>query len=83
MGGPKNLNEGETTMSNTQKNETATSKLPSHVAYTVRDREGQKGFFTRIGVAWEHRDGKGFNIQTEAVPLDGRITLRVASDKKD
>ena len=57
------------------------SKTPSHVAYQVRDRDGQKGFWTRIGSAWAHGDGKGFNIQIETVPLDGRITLRVASEK--
>ena len=28
-------------------------------------------------------DGKGFNVQLECVPLDGRITLRVASEKKE
>ncbi|GIK18968.1 MAG: hypothetical protein BroJett004_25190 [Planctomycetota bacterium] len=62
---------------------TNASKAPTHIAYQVRDREGKKGFWTRIGSAWPHNDGKGFNIQLECVPLDGRITLRVASDKKD
>lgn len=62
---------------------TVIAKLPSHVAYQVRDREGQKGFWTRIGTAWAHADDKGFNIQLEALPLDGRIVLRVASEKKD
>jgi len=66
---------------NTQK--ASTSKSPSHVAYQVREREGSKSFWTRIGSAWAHADGKGFNIQLECVPLDGRITLRVASEKKE
>jgi hypothetical protein len=66
------------TMSNTQ-----TNKMPSHIAYQVRDRDGKKGFWTRIGSAWPNADGKGFNIQLEVVPLDGRITLRVATEKKD
>ena len=57
------------------------SKAPSHVAYHVRNREGGEGFWTRIGSAWPHADGNGFNIQIETVPLDGRITLRVASEK--
>ena len=70
-------------MSNTNETQTATSKSPSHVVYQVRDREGSKGFFTRIGAAWPHKDGNGFNIQIESVPLDGRITLRVATEKKD
>jgi len=33
------------------------------------------------GSAWAHADGNGFNIQLETVPLDGRIALRVASEK--
>jgi len=69
-------------MSDSKKSETAT-KVPSHVAYQVRDREGKKSYWTRIGSAWAHADGKGFNIQLETVPLDGRITLRVATEKKD
>ncbi len=59
------------------------SKAPSHVAYHVRDREGASSFWTRIGAAWAHADGKGFNLQLEVVPLDGRIVLRVATEKKD
>lgn len=65
-------------------NETTTAgKGPSLIAYMVRDREGQKGIWTRIGAAWPHKDGKGFNVQIEAVPLDGHIVFRVATDKKD
>lgn len=64
------------------KNDT-TSKAPTHIAYQVKDREGTKGFWTRIGAAWAHGDGQGFNIQIESVPLDGRITLRVASEKTE
>jgi hypothetical protein len=68
----------------TKNNDTApASKSPSHVAYQVRDREGGKGFWTRIGAAWAHADGQGFNVHLDTVPLDGRITLRVATDKKD
>jgi hypothetical protein len=72
-------------MSTTQTNESTASKLPSHKAYHVRDRgEGKKSFWTRIGSAWAHADGKGFNIQLDGlVPLDGRISCRVWSEKKD
>ncbi|MBX9653870.1 hypothetical protein K2Y11_09675 [bacterium] len=71
-------------MSDNQTTNSNGSKSPSHIAYQVRDRgEGKKGFWTRIGSAWVHQDGKGFNVQLEVVPLDGRITLRVASEKKD
>ena len=68
----------------TDTNSTATKgKAPTHAAYHVRDSKEGKGYWTRIGAAWQHNDGNGFNIQLEVVPLDGRVTLRVASDKKD
>jgi hypothetical protein len=70
-------------MSDATNNQTTESKLPSHTVYHIRDRENGKGFWTRIGSAWAHKDGNGFNIQIEIVPLDGRITLRVATEKKD
>mgnify|MGYP001344927372 CR=1 FL=1 len=66
----------------TTPNTNPTSKAPSHVVYAVRDRgEGQKAFWTRIGSAWPHQDGQGFNVQLECLPLDGRITLRIPSEK--
>ena len=71
-------------MSDTNTNKPAGSKTPSHIVYQVRDRgDDKKAFWTRIGSAWAHADGKGFNVQIECVPLDGRITLRVASEKKE
>ncbi len=33
--------------------------------------------------AWPHADGEGFNIELAALPVDGRISLRIASEKKD
>ena len=57
------------------------SKTPSHFAYHIKDGASDKKFWTRIGSAWVHRDGQGFNIQIDTVPLDGRITLRVPSEK--
>ncbi len=61
----------------------AASKSPSHVAYQIRDTEDGKGFWTRIGAAWPHADGKGFNISLDSIPLDGRVVLRILADKKD
>jgi CHC2-type zinc finger protein len=60
---------------------------PSHRAYVVEDADGdqpeQKGFWTRIGSAWPHKDGKGLNIVLAALPVGGRIVLReyTAEDK--
>lgn len=57
------------------------SKKPSRVAYVVRNI-GRESYWDRIGVAWLNQDGNGFNIQLHAVPLDGRVTLRIASETK-
>jgi hypothetical protein len=61
---------------------TTAGKGPTYIAYQVREGN-QKGYFTRIGAAWPNKDGKGFNIQLDAIPLDGRVTLRLATEKKD
>src|SRR4051795_12451299 len=59
------------------------AKRPAYIAYSVRDRgEGKKAKFTEIGVAFPHKDGKGFDILYDAVPLSGRITLRVPEKKE-
>ena len=68
-------------MTDSNETKTVTSRTPSHFAYNVRNREGGDNYWIRIGSAWAHADGNGFNIQLETVPLDGRIALRVASDK--
>ena len=70
-------------MSDDTNNQTASSKAPSHIAYQIRGREGEKGYFTRIGAAWPTKNGNGFNIQLDAVPLSGRITLILASEKEE
>lgn len=67
----------------TQNTTNTSSKAPSHLAYQVRDRDGRQGFWTRIGCAWQHNDGKGYSIQLDCVPLDGRITLRVSTESKE
>ena len=57
--------------------QTAASKAPSHLAYHVRNREGGDGFWTLIGSAWPHADGKGLNIQiVPNIAVSGRIVLR-------
>ena len=68
-------------MNDSINNPSSTSKAPSHVAYHIRDRTGAEAIWTRIGSAWQHADKKGFNLQIDTVPLDGRISLRVPSEK--
>ena len=70
-------------MTDTTTQNSPAGKTPSHIAYQVRDGKNGKSYWTRIGSAWSHNDGSGFNIQIDAVPLDGRITLRIATEMKD
>lgn len=62
---------------------TTSSKAPTHIAYQLLAREGGKVFWDPIGAAWPNADGKGFNIQLDAIPFERRITIRVPSEKKD
>lgn len=70
-------------MSDDTNTETASkpTKKPSHTAYSIREREGKDSIWTEIGVAFPHKDGKGFDILFNVVPLNGRITIRVQEQK--
>ena len=54
---------------------------PSHIAYQVREGGEGKSFFNRVGSAFAHGDGKGFNLILDSVPTDGRVTLRTPQDR--
>jgi hypothetical protein len=60
---------------------TATNK-PSHHVYTVREG-GQNGsdFWTKVGVAFSHKDMKGFSLLLEAMPINGKLTIRTIEPK--
>ncbi len=52
----------------------------SHLfAYTVEEYDAGNGkkakSWTRIGAAFPHKDGPGFNLELRALPVDGRIVL--------
>lgn len=49
---------------------------PTHRVYAVAKKAGnQKGFWTEIGAAWSHKDGKGFNVSLNFLPLDRDIEI--------
>jgi len=54
------------------------NKKPTLIAYSIREREGQKAIWTRIGAAWPHGKGTGLSIQLDALPIGDRIVLREA-----
>jgi hypothetical protein len=49
---------------------------PTHRVYTVIKRDGQDDYWLNIGLAFPHKDGNGFNIVLQALPLDGKIVCR-------
>ncbi len=65
---------------NTEAASKATRK-PSYIAYSIRERDGKEAKWTEIGVAFAHKDGKGFDILCEALPLNKRITIRLPLKK--
>lgn len=53
-------------------------KLPTHYVYYVRGN-GRGARWTRpLGAVWPHKDGKGFSIELDAIPVhfDGKLVLR-------
>lgn len=57
-----------------------TKTKPSHRLYTVNG-EGENARWTDIGVAWATKDGKGFTLALNAMPLNGRIVMRTPETK--
>jgi hypothetical protein len=55
------------------------ASIPRFYACSVRKFDGENGkkarAWTRIGFAFPHQDGTGFNIEVHSFPLDGRIVL--------
>jgi hypothetical protein len=57
------------------------NQQPDFRAYTVIKRgEGQDDFWLAIGAAFQHQDGDGYNIVLQALPIDGKIVLRMPKD---
>jgi len=63
----------------TQPSSTAGRK-PTHRLYNVSGT-GQSATWTPIGAAWPNRDGSGFSIQCDAIPLQGRIVMRAITER--
>ncbi|WP_461428162.1 hypothetical protein [Gymnodinialimonas sp.] len=51
------------------------------LAYTVKPiDDGRKAIWSKIGAAWSHKDGQGYEVRMDALPVDGRIVLRTVKD---
>ena len=58
----------------------AEATAPTYLnVFTVEEYEANgktQKKWTRIGAAWPHEDGEGFNVQIDVMPFDGKIVLR-------
>ncbi len=61
------------------------TKQPTHHVYHVKEN-GDKGYWTKIGAVWPHKDGKGFNLELDLIPVSSgatlKLTLREPSEKE-
>ncbi len=55
---------------------------PAYDAFVV-DGDGKEAFWTKVGAAWPHDDGQGFNVQLSAMPLTGRVVSRVPKPREE
>jgi len=56
------------------------TRKPRHRLYRVV-RDGDQAIWTPIGAVWPNKDGKGFNLSCDAVPLQGRLVLRAIVER--
>jgi len=67
-------------MSHTNENQpTHATNAPDYLAWHVIDK-GEKSYWNKVGAAWKHKDDKGFTLQLEVVPINGRIVMRQPMD---
>ncbi|MDA3856981.1 MAG: hypothetical protein PF480_01755 [Roseovarius sp.] len=63
-------------MARTQKQpDTQHPNAPDFLAWHVIDK-GEKSYWTKVGAAWRHKDDRGYTLQLEVVPINGRIVIR-------
>ncbi|MEZ4614431.1 MAG: hypothetical protein R2867_02800 [Caldilineaceae bacterium] len=58
---------------------TIVTNQPSHLVYHVDAPEGNMpGNWTKLGAMWPHKDGKGWNMQLQFLPVghDGKLIIR-------
>ena len=68
-------------MAKKQETTAPAKNYPSHGVYVVED-EGEKAFWTKVGAAWAHGDGEGFNVTLTAIPVSGGIVIRSRKEKE-
>jgi len=55
-------------------------RKPTHRLYRVVG-DGDAASWTPIGAAWPNKDGMGFSLSCDAIPLQGRLILRAITER--
>lgn len=57
----------------------------AYIAYSVIDAKtmGKPAMWCRIGAAFHHKDGGGFDLVLNALPINGRLALRKPKTEAD
>ena len=58
-------------------------KMPSFDVFSVTEGKDDKSYFTKIGAAFEHKDGQGHSADLNALPTNGRVVLRTPRERVD
>lgn len=53
---------------------------PTHRLYIVTGT-GKSASWREIGAAWPNKDGNGFSLTCDAIPVQGRIVMRAITEK--
>lgn len=61
-------------------NETKETRRPTHEVFMVVG-DDKKSRWTKVGIAFTNKDGKGFNIFLDAMPLSGRVVVLPIKEK--
>jgi hypothetical protein len=53
----------------------ADGRKPDFDVFAIRERDGGKDVFTKIGVAFKRQEGQGVSILLDALPLGRRLAV--------
>jgi hypothetical protein len=59
-----------------------TGEKPSHRIFQVTGR-GESANWTPVGAAWPNRDGHGFSMVFDAIPVHGRTVMRLITERTE
>jgi hypothetical protein len=54
-----------------------TERYDVYVVENFSSQGEDRSSWTRVGVAFPHDDGKGFQVQLKALPVDGKLVIRL------